>query len=178
MSNPTPLHEREYPDWEFHPEFKKDVMPHLEDWSWHNDTKPCFVDGDTGLIIWVDHLDPKQREFPEDSYIYTLSQAEAGPVGWDHTDCPEILLETDDLSEVKQMIDDLRYESKMSDLTPSKIRRVFGNALPPTALDWWTNSSLDIQNEMIILAQREGIEEAMNFMMDESYFQKLQGEQS
>jgi hypothetical protein len=99
--------EFEHPGWEFQPEFQKDVMPHLEDWSWHNDTKPCFVDGDTGLIVWADHLDPKQREFPEDSDTYSLSQAEAGPVGWDHT-YTEPLLETEDVSEVKQMIDERR----------------------------------------------------------------------
>jgi hypothetical protein len=103
----------EHPGWEFQTEFQKDVMPHLEDYSWHNDTKPCFIDGDTGLIIWADHLDPKKREFPENSDTYTLSQAdyndhhsEGGP--WEHADSPEILLETDDLSEVKQMIDDRR----------------------------------------------------------------------
>ena len=99
--------EFEHPGWEFQTEFQRDVMPQLEDWSWHNDTKPCFLDGDTGLVVWADHLDPKQREFPEDSDTYSLSQAEAGPVGWDHT-FTEPLLETEDVSEVKQMIDERR----------------------------------------------------------------------
>jgi hypothetical protein len=110
MSNPTPLHEREHPDWEFDPEFKKDVMPHLEDWSWHNDTKPCFVDSDTGLTIWADHLDESQRQFPG-GHIYTLWQADGLPRGWEHPDNPEILLETDDLSEVKQVIDTRRAKA-------------------------------------------------------------------
>jgi len=139
MSNPTPLHEREHPNWEFHPEFQKDVMPHLEDWSWHNDTKPCFVDGDTGMVVWVDHLDPKQREFPEDSYVYTLLQAEAGPVGWDHTDCHEILLETDDLSAVKQML----YLEKLGQA-----------ALPVTEDDWGSCRQIDAENDFLAAVQR------------------------
>tara|TARA_R110002020_G_scaffold176670_3_gene369013 strand:+ start:739 stop:939 length:201 start_codon:yes stop_codon:yes gene_type:complete len=65
----------------------------------------------------------------------------------------------------------------MTDLSPSKIRRAFDDNLPPTALDWWTNAASDIQNEMIILAQREGIEKACNVMIDESYFQKIEREQ-
>ena len=34
-----------------------------EDVSWHNDTSPSFER--SGVVIWVDYVDPSLREFPE-----------------------------------------------------------------------------------------------------------------
>jgi hypothetical protein len=37
----------------------------FEDNSWHNDAMPSFVSEAQGLIIWVDYLNPADREFSE-----------------------------------------------------------------------------------------------------------------
>lgn len=49
------------------PDFDPATMPAIPaDWrdtSWRNETCPCFAT--KGLSIFVDYVDPEQREFPE-----------------------------------------------------------------------------------------------------------------
>jgi hypothetical protein len=48
------------------PDFPDKDMPEIpagfEDSSWHNDTCPSF--SNPHLLIWIDYLDPEQREWP------------------------------------------------------------------------------------------------------------------
>tara|TARA_R110002020_G_C16206453_1_gene766687 strand:- start:706 stop:1071 length:366 start_codon:yes stop_codon:yes gene_type:complete len=62
------LWEREFPGWKFDDRFEADVMPQLEDMSWHNDTMPSFCEPKAGLRVWVAHLEPSEREHPTNSY--------------------------------------------------------------------------------------------------------------
>lgn len=49
-----------------HPDFPAADMPAIpagfEDTSWHNNSCPNFASDAAGLEIWIDYLDPAQRE--------------------------------------------------------------------------------------------------------------------
>jgi hypothetical protein len=116
-----PLHEREHPGWEFHPDFKKDVMPHLEDYSWHNDSMPCFCDDATGVMVWVDHLNPDDREYyhkqdveAHEDVMYYVEQATGKAGEWEHDNNP--LLRTDDLTKVKELFNQHRSGAGLTSL--------------------------------------------------------------
>ena len=66
-----------------------------EDCSWVNDACPSFYTN--GYQIFVDHLDPKQREVGEDSLRFSIFlKAEYGVGGWciQSDDIEEIIKET------------------------------------------------------------------------------------
>lgn len=103
----------EHPEWEFQTEFQRDVMPQLEDYSWHNDAMPCFCDDETGIMIWVDHLDPDKREYYQkqdveqhDDVIYYVEQATGEAGEWEHGN--DTLLRTSNVPEIKALLDDHR----------------------------------------------------------------------
>jgi hypothetical protein len=97
--------DREFPQWEFHEGFRDEVMPLLADWSWRNDTMPCFLDEDTGLIIWANHLDESKRDYPSDMSVYTAELALKGDDGeWEHGHGQQPVMETDSLEEIKDFI--------------------------------------------------------------------------
>jgi len=68
-----------------------ELLPGFVDDSWHNDACPCMLKGD--ILISVDYVDEKLREFPDVKRFMVLT------LGRDET-----LLETDDWSEVVQFI--------------------------------------------------------------------------
>lgn len=39
------------------------IPPGFEDTSWHNDACPCLTSDAYGLTIWIDYVDPAQREY-------------------------------------------------------------------------------------------------------------------
>ena len=51
------------------PDFDVLTLPAIpvewRDTSWRNETCPCFTIEDTGMVVYVDYLDPAMREFPE-----------------------------------------------------------------------------------------------------------------
>ena len=53
----------EFPDFDDAESCASLVADGWEDVSWHNDTSPSFER--SGVVIWVDYVDPSLREFPE-----------------------------------------------------------------------------------------------------------------
>lgn len=50
-------------------------LPDIHDLSWHNDVSPTFAfnEGKTGRILWVDHIDPDERENGPDTPRFTVT---------------------------------------------------------------------------------------------------------
>jgi len=61
----------EFPD--FPVEDMIDIPQGFVDQSWHNDTCPCFDNERAGLRLWVDYKDKAQREMPNVSSRFLLT---------------------------------------------------------------------------------------------------------
>lgn len=74
------------------PDFDPATMPAIpsgfDDVSWHNDMCPSFLNEAAGLIIFVDYVDCKEREFPEIPR-FTLGT-------WDNGNTGNDIVSTDD----------------------------------------------------------------------------------
>lgn len=93
----------------------------FKDETWRNDTCPSFVDERTGLILYVDHPDPGEREIPE-CPRFTLRQMVKEDGGWQfgggHDD---VVVDGDDYDEVLSHIIAARFALVLQDwLSPSE----------------------------------------------------------
>ena len=69
----------------------------LIDQSWHNDTCPSFQMRGTEIVLWIDHPEIAQREFPDEvCKRFTIGEDQ------------ETILATDNLPEVIRFIEKLQ----------------------------------------------------------------------
>lgn len=90
------------------PDFPAADMPQLPegfiDTSWHNNTCPSFTSDELGLEVWVDYLDPSQREYGPKYPRFNVSPQDHG------VECSGDSLQTDDWVEVLAFIEDRRKQ--------------------------------------------------------------------
>ena len=70
----------------------------FSDVSWHNDAMPSFVNADESIRVWCDYADPDEREFQDYPRFAVWS---TDP---DHSEPLDVLLETEDYSELIEFL--------------------------------------------------------------------------
>jgi hypothetical protein len=84
------------------PDFPAADMPAIPagfvDTSWHNDVCPSFTSDSAGLIIWIDYLDPANREFGAKYHRFDIMQQDCGVERGGES------LMTDDWAEVERFV--------------------------------------------------------------------------
>ena len=80
------------------------ALPYLfDDSSWKNDVCPSYSSDAFNLRIWIDYVDPAQREVDQDNR-FIVSDLE------DDTGSHDVLLQTDDWSEVLAFVAEREVE--------------------------------------------------------------------
>jgi len=78
------------------PDFDLATLPAIpagfEDVSWHNDACPSFLNESAGLILFVNYLEPENREFPDCPRFIVMV--------WDLGTNDETVVESDDFAAV------------------------------------------------------------------------------
>lgn len=78
------------------------------DSSWHNDLCPSFTNRELGLLLYIDHMDPKEREY-DDTKRFSLQ-------GLDGEGCllndGQSILEADTLQDVVTFINKLKEKPR------------------------------------------------------------------
>lgn len=91
------------------PDFPADAMPALPagfaDRSWKNDACPCFIHGETGVVLWIDHPIAEEREFPETPRFSAMQCAIFDKdCGWQFSDDMRELHACEDWAEMSEFL--------------------------------------------------------------------------